>query len=171
MLRQLAMVDAPLMLEYRSDPGVCRYQSFEPGTIADVERFISELLPIEFGVPGTWFQFAIQHRESGHLVGDIGAHFAENDARQVEIGFTVSPAFQRRGFGLESVSGLVGHLFEHCAVHRVYASVDPRNRPSVQLLRRAGFREEGHFRESLWFKGEWVDDMVFGLLSSEWRSR
>jgi len=31
--------------------------------------------------------------------------------------------------------------------------------------------EEAHFRESLWFKGEWVDDMVFGILKSEWESR
>jgi RimJ/RimL family protein N-acetyltransferase len=26
-------------------------------------------------------------------------------------------------------------------------------------------------RESLWFKGEWVDDMIFGILESEWSGR
>jgi RimJ/RimL family protein N-acetyltransferase len=49
--------------------------------------------------------------------------------------------------------------------------VDPRNEPSVALLKRVGMRQEAHFRESLWFKGEWVDDMVFGILGSEWKSR
>ena len=31
-------------------------------------------------------------------------------------------------------------------------------------------REEAHFVESLWFKGEWVDDVIFAILASEWES-
>jgi RimJ/RimL family protein N-acetyltransferase len=30
-------------------------------------------------------------------------------------------------------------------------------------------RQEAHFRKSLWFKGEWVDDVVFAVLASEWK--
>jgi RimJ/RimL family protein N-acetyltransferase len=32
-------------------------------------------------------------------------------------------------------------------------------------------RREAHFHKSMWFKGEWVDDVVFGILESEWKSR
>jgi RimJ/RimL family protein N-acetyltransferase len=32
-------------------------------------------------------------------------------------------------------------------------------------------RQEAHFRESLLFRGEWVDDVVFALLAREWRDR
>jgi RimJ/RimL family protein N-acetyltransferase len=32
-------------------------------------------------------------------------------------------------------------------------------------------RQEAHFRESLWFKGEWADDVVFAILESEWQER
>ena len=46
--------------------------------------------------------------------------------------------------------------------------MDPRNEPSVALLERVGMRKEAHFRKSLWFKGEWVDDMVLAILKSEW---
>jgi RimJ/RimL family protein N-acetyltransferase len=80
----------------------------------------------------------------------------------------VSPAHQRQGFGSESVTNLVSYLFYNCGKHRVFASVDPRNEPSARLLRRVGMRKEAHFRQSLWFKGEWVDDMIFGVLESEW---
>ena len=38
----------------------------------------------------------------------------------------------------------------------------------MALLRRVGMRQEAHFRESLWFKGEWADDVVFAILQSEW---
>jgi RimJ/RimL family protein N-acetyltransferase len=53
----------------------------------------------------------------------------------------------------------------------VYGSVDPRNRASIALLARVGMRQEAHFRKSLWLRGEWVDDLVFAILESEWTRR
>ena len=52
--------------------------------------------------------------------------------------------------------------------HRVYASVDPRNKPSMALLERVGMRKEAYLRQSLFWKGEWVDDVIYALLRSEW---
>ena len=170
-LSQLVVSDAPAVLEYRSNPDVCRYQSFEPGSLADVEAFIGDVQPNAFDTAGTWFQFAIRLQVSDVVVGDIGARFTSDDPRQVEIGFTVAPEYQGQGYGAESVSGLLGFLLVDCKKHRVFASVDPRNEASIKLLRRVGMREEAHFRQSLWFKGEWVDDMVFGILESEWSDR
>lgn len=31
-------------------------------------------------------------------------------------------------------------------------------------------RQEAHHRESLWFRGEWVDDVIFALLDHEWQA-
>ena len=169
-LSQLVASDAPAMFDYRSDPEVCRYQSFEPGALADVEAFIGGMQSHAFDTAGTWYQVAIRLQEPDLLVGDIGAHFTAADPRQVEIGFTVAPRYQGQGFGTEAVSGLLGFLLLDCKKHRVFASVDPRNEPSLRLLRQVGMRKEAHFRQSLWFKGEWVDDLMFGILESEWSS-
>jgi len=170
-LSQLIASDAPAMYEYRSDSEVCRYQSFEPNSLGDVEEFIGGLESNVFDTPGTWFQFAIRLRESELLIGDLGVHFIANEPRQVEIGFTVAPARQGRGLATEAVLGILSYLFEIAHKHRVFASVDPRNETSIALLKRVGMRQEAHFRESLWFKGGWADDVVFGILESEWASR
>ncbi len=167
-LSKLAAADAPALYGYRSDPEVCRYQSFEPGSLTDAESFIEKLQPSAFDTAGTWFQFGIRLNDSDLLIGDIGAHFLAEEPRQVEIGFTIDPGHQGEGFGTEAVTGLLEHLLLTVGKHRVIASVDPRNGPSVALLERVGMRQEAHFRESLWFKGEWVDDMVFGILRSDW---
>ena len=45
-------------------------------------------------------------------------------------------------------------LFGSMLVHRVFASVDPRNKASVRLLAILGMRRQAHFLQSLWFKGE-----------------
>ena len=159
------------MFEYRADPEVCRYQAFEPGSLADVEAFIAGLEANEFDTPGTWFQFAIRLQDSGALIGDIGAHFTAEDPRQVEIGFTLAPQHQGRGYATEAVTALLDHLFGQLAKHRVFASVDPRNKACLALLKRLGLRREAHFRQSLWFKGKWVDDVVYAILRPEWMGR
>jgi RimJ/RimL family protein N-acetyltransferase len=166
---RLTPSDALQMFEYRSDPAVCRYQSFQPGSLADIEAFIEEIQQVAFGSPGTWFQFAVRDRDTGRLIGDMGAHFLEAERNQVEIGFTLSPRHQGQGFATEAVRGLLDFLLCDCHKHRVFASVDPRNRPSVRLLRRVGMRQEAHFIQAVWFKGEWADDMVFAVLASEWQ--
>ncbi|MCP4605408.1 MAG: GNAT family N-acetyltransferase [Proteobacteria bacterium] len=163
--------DAKALFKYRSDPEVCRYQSFEPGSFDDAKRLIKDIQSVAFDTPDTWFQFAIRLRESGLLIGDLGVHFMDEGSCQVEIGFTVAPEHQGRGVGTEAVTGLLDHLFGSLGKHRVFASVDPRNEPSMALLKRVGMRQEAYFRESLWFKGEWVDDIVFGILESEWKGR
>jgi RimJ/RimL family protein N-acetyltransferase len=49
----------------------------------------------------------------------------------------------------------------------VLAQLDPRNDASIAL----GMREEAHFVEDLWFKGDWGDTVVYAILDREWRPR
>ena len=170
-LAPLRRSDAQALFDYRSNPVVCRYQTWVPRSLDETLSFIDSFLSIPFDTPGTWFQLGIRLRGSGMLVGDLGVHFPADVPRQAEIGFTVAPSHQRRGLGVEAVTGLLGHLFGPLRKHRVFASVDPRNEPSMALLRRVGMRQEAHHRESLWFKGEWADDVVFAVLETEWRGR
>lgn len=170
-LTRLVAADAPALFAYRSDPEVCRYQGFEPGALADAQTFITDLADHAFDTPGTWFQFGIRLRETDELVGDFGIHFPADEPHQVEIGFTVAPGHQGRGYATEAVRGVLDHVLGPLGKHRAFASVDPRNAPSLALLERVGMRREGHFHQSVWFKGEWADDVVFGILASEWRER
>jgi RimJ/RimL family protein N-acetyltransferase len=169
-LSPLSAADAQALFAYRSLPEVARYQNWRPLTVADAQEFIAVLASNELDTPDTWFQFGIRLRSTSELVGDFGVHFLE-DAQQVEIGFTLAPAAQGRGLGAEAVTGVLDFVFGPLGKHRVTASVDPRNEPSLRLLRRVGLRQEAHFRESLLFKGEWADDVVFAVLRSEWRAR
>ncbi|HTX83597.1 MAG TPA: GNAT family protein [Streptosporangiaceae bacterium] len=51
------------------------------------------------------------------------------------------------------------------------ADVDTRNTASARLVTRVGMRQEAHLVENERFKGEWTDELDFGLLASEWPSR
>ncbi len=168
-LNRLRPSDATAFYQYRSDREVSRYQSWAPSTLSEVTQFIDHQQSVEIDTPGTWLQLAIRLRASSTLIGDLGAHFPADDSHQVEVGFTVSPMQQRQGFGGEAVTGLLGYLFGSLKKHRVFASVDPRNKSAIALMKRIGMRQEAHFRQSLLINGEWVDDIVFAILASEWK--
>lgn len=167
-IRPLRADDASAFHEYRSHPDVARIQGFVPGSVDEAREHLRGQGSIAFDTPGTWSQLAVRLRDSDRLVGDVGVRFPEEDARQVEIGFTIAPAEQGQGYGTEAVRGLLDHLFGTLGKHRVFASVDPENAPSIALLERVGLRREAHHRRSLWFKGEWVDDVIYAILRSEW---
>lgn len=164
-LDALRQDEAATLFAYRADPEVCRYQGWRPATLADAEHFISSQSALTAPVQCRWFQRAIRDRDDGKLIGDLGLCLCD---AQVEFGITLTPTAQGNGYAREALHALFGWLFGELDVHRVYASVDPRNAPSMALLWAMGMRKEAHFRESLRLHDEWVDDVVFGLLASEW---
>lgn len=159
--------DAAALFAYRSDPDVSRYQGWRPESLAEAKGFIRNQAGLAAPSPGQWFQRAIRRIDDGNLIGDLG--LCLSDDRQAEFGITLAPSAQGQGFAREALGGLFQALFGRLDVHRVHASVDPRNLPSMALLKAVGMRQEAHFHESLRFRGEWVDDVIFALLAREWR--
>ena len=47
------------------------------------------------------------------------------------------------------------------------AECDARNVASARLLERVGFTREGLRRRHTWIKGEWTDDLLYGLLEED----
>ncbi|MGB7538915.1 MAG: GNAT family protein, partial [Anaerolineales bacterium] len=52
---------------------------------------------------------------------------------------------------------------------RIYASVDPRNKPSIRLLERVGMRKEAFLPASMVIRGELVDDLVYAVKKADFR--
>lgn len=169
-LRRLRPEDAEPMFRYRSHPVVSRLQGWAPGTVSVTAAFIEEQIRIEPDTPGTWLQLGIVARDTGELLGDCGIHFLPGRSHEVELGMTLAAQHQGRGYALEALDAVLGYVFDGLGKRRAYGSVDPRNVRSLKLLERAGLRQEAHFRESLWFKGAWADDVICAMLVGEWRS-
>jgi RimJ/RimL family protein N-acetyltransferase len=166
----MQLADAPALAAYRSDPETARFQPWiTPYTVDDAEKLISELVAKDPVTPG-WFQYGIALRADGTLIGDLGVNLDSN-GMQAEIGYTIAAEQQGNGYGTEAVRGILDHLFVEQQLHRVSAECDARNLASARLLKRVGFVEEGCRRSATWIKGEWTDDLVFGLLADEWTER
>ncbi len=166
-LRRFRPEDAPPFAAYRSDPAVARCQAWtapvSPEEASALVRAFAQGDPAE---PG-WFQYAVELKAEGALVGDVGVHLHEN-RMQAEMGFTLAADRQRHGYATEAVRAVLDDLFTR-GLHRVSAECDARNTSSARLLERVGFLLEGERPAFTWLKGEWTDDLLYGLLAERWR--
>ncbi|MCK9436240.1 MAG: GNAT family N-acetyltransferase [Synergistaceae bacterium] len=171
-IRPVNIKDNQSIFKYRSDSETHRYLSLIPETVEDVSDFISRTSN-EINIPGTWFQFVIIEQDSDTLIGDIGIHFLETDSEnmQAEIGYTLDLNYRGKGYATEALTEIIDYLINDLNKHRIIASIDPSNSNSIRLIERLGFTKEAHFKESLFFHGEWVDDLIYAILAKEWKSK
>lgn len=171
-LRVMRSADARAFAAYRNDPEVARYQSWDlPFTLDDATRSLAGQDAADDLTLGGWTQLAVEH--DGELIGDVCAHVDESGG-VAEIGFTLIPGHQGRGYALEAASALVSDLVDRVGVHRVQAELDPANAASQRLLERLGLRHESTTTRSFLCRGEWVDTMRYGATAEElraWRAR
>lgn len=153
---------------YRSDPDIAKYQGWEtPYSLEQAAEFTSEMCAKKPGEPGQWYQLAIELKFSGQMIGDCTFHLFE-DGKRAEVGMTIARPHQGNGYASEAVDRMVDYLFEQLNLHRVCANIDPRNTASICVMTKLGFRHEGLFRQSMWLKGEWVDEDWYAILREEW---
>jgi RimJ/RimL family protein N-acetyltransferase len=168
-VRRFRPEDIAEFVAYRSHPEVARYQSWDaPYPPEEGERLVRQMMTAHPDTPGQWFQFAVALRATGQLIGDCAAMPRADDPRQCEIGCTIAPRYQGRGYATEAARLLVDYLFDR-GKHRITACCDARNAASVAMLERLAMRREGHLRQSTWAKGEWTDDLLYALLQEEWQ--
>lgn len=167
LLRRFELKDAVALAAYRSNPEIARYQAWpSPLSAEEADAAVRDYSKADPEEPG-WFQYAIELRADQSLAGDLGINLHHN-RMQAELGVTLAPALHGKGYALEALHGILGHLFDR-GLHHVKATCDTRNAASARLLERAGFDLEGRSTGSLWLRGEWTDSLLFGLRARNWK--
>jgi RimJ/RimL family protein N-acetyltransferase len=160
--------DVEAFVAYRSDPEIARFQSWSDYTSELGTALIEAMQRAEPGVPGEWYQFALEDRVDGTLVGDVALRVDESEPRMAEVGVTLASGQQGKGYGAEALRGLFRYAFDRFSLHRIVAVTDALNTPAASLLERVGMRREGHLVENVFFKGAWGSEFLFAILESEW---
>jgi [ribosomal protein S5]-alanine N-acetyltransferase len=89
-LRHFEDSDLAPFVAYRNDPDVAKYQSWDSFDEHEARAFIHEVGSARPGVPGEWFQFAVESKETGDLVGDCAMQVDGQEPYLAEIGFTLA---------------------------------------------------------------------------------
>ena len=170
-LRRFRAADIEPFVRYRADPAIARFQSWQDFSDADGRAFFAWVSTQQPDTPGEWFQFAIELAATGPMIGDCALHALADDPHEVEIGFTLSPAFQGRGFATEAMACLLAYVFGPLAKERATALTDARNAASISVLERLGFARDTAPREPVLFKGEQCEEFLYSMWRGDWLVR
>ena len=167
-IRALDSRDVTRFTHYRNLADVWRYQDWDvPYTRDHAHTLIDAQEGITGPVLGEWVQLAIDDGDG--LAGDI-AVWLDTAGQLAMVGYTLAPEAQGRGYATEGVGAVVDRLFARTRVHRIAATLDPRNIDSARVLERLGFRYEGRAQRAALVRGEWEDDDRYAILADERRA-
>jgi aminoglycoside 6'-N-acetyltransferase len=140
LLRPFRLAEAAQVIAYRRDPAVARYQGWGVVDPGEIERDLADMtVRVPCDRPGPWFELGIVVQPGGAIVGDLGVRVLTDAPDTAEIGYTVAPAFQNRGYATEAVGALCDWLLGERGLARVIAIVDGRNIASIAVAERTGF--------------------------------
>ena len=116
--------------------------------------------------------FLICRQEDNVIVGSIGLfNIVRGYAQTAFIGYSIGAPHQRQGFATEALQLVLCYAFKRLRLHRVEASIQPHNVPSIALVKRAGFVLEGFSRRLVKIGGKWRDHQRWAILVEDWRPR
>jgi RimJ/RimL family protein N-acetyltransferase len=154
-LRRSRPDDAGTISAYRTDPEVHRYQGWDRTDEEGIRGEIEAMLALDPGSPGGWVQLSVEELDGHRLVGDVGMSPSDHEPGVIKVGYTMSPAFQGRGYATEAVSALIDYAFDRLGAQTVRAYASAENTPSIRLAERVGMhlveRIEHREGDQVWY--------------------
>jgi RimJ/RimL family protein N-acetyltransferase len=118
---------------------------------------------------GNTLQFVIADKTSNIAIGTFLLFNHDSDNARAEIGYVLGRAHWGKGYMHETLAVMLAWAFGTLMLHRLEATIDPRNERSARLLDSFGFEREGVQRERWHCKGEVQDSALYGLLRQHWK--
>jgi RimJ/RimL family protein N-acetyltransferase len=162
--------DVDIYHRLKGDPEVVRYMYDVPLTRAGAAAKLASLRST-LTEHGQWTNVAVEVAATGEVVGEVGLGWTSRDHRLADIGYTFFAGHRGRGYATEAATALIDLAFTALGAHRVAGHLDARNTASARVLERLGMRREAHLVENEWVKGEWTDELIYGILAAEWAAR
>lgn len=169
-LRRPTGADVPEVFAYQGLDEVAAYLYREPPAEREVREKLARAASAPFSGAGDDLLLLVERRDAPGVLGEVVLKWANDAARQAEIGYIFNPNYGGHGYATEAARAMLRLAFECYGFHRVCARLDEENTSSVRLCERLGMRQEARLVESGVRSGQWGTELVYAMLDREWRS-
>lgn len=166
-LRQFKIEDTEDMHNnWTTDSEVTRFLTWSPhpdinftkGLLKDWIGKYSEL---------TWYNWAIELKETGEVVGNISVVKLNERIEAADIGYCMGKAWWGNGIMPEALRAVIAYLFEEVGLNRVAACHDVNNPKSGRVMQKAGMTKEGILRAAGRNNQGICDEVWYSIIKSE----
>lgn len=166
-LRPLRESDLPLLEQWWADP---EWEALQQGAVRPRPEGLSTEMFRRWSSndgPGA-VGFSVEERETGAFAGHVTIWGATLPERAGTLAIVLGPGFVDRGLGRDAVRTMVRYGFLAMGLNRIELRTFAFNSRARRAYERAGFVQEGVRRQAAWIAGGFADEVVMGVLRSEW---
>ena len=114
--------------------------------------------------------FLVCRLEDHRIAGVINvSQIFHGNFRSAYLGYYAGAPFVGQGYMSEGLRLVLRRAFVTLGLHRLEANIQPRNRASIRLVKRAGFRREGFSPRYLKVFGRWRDHERWAITAEAFR--
>ncbi|MCT2591748.1 GNAT family N-acetyltransferase [Streptomyces sp. N2-109] len=168
-LRPFTEEDLDALYETQRREDVTRYLLWNARSREETrEALTRRLTQTDLKKEGDNLAIAVEHRESGALLGDFNLAWLSAELGRAEIGFVMHPDHSGHGYATEAGREVLRLGFETYGFHRIIGLCNGDNSSSMRLMERLGMRREAYFVQGEMLKGVRADLAVYAMLGEEW---
>ena len=136
--------------------------------MTNAEYYVRERSPNAFAVR-TELQLVLEY--SDKFAGAMSFHTVAIEESKAEIGYWLTADVRAKGVATAATKLLTEYGFETIGFHRIEALVVESNKPSIRVLEKSGYQQEGVLRDkSCCADGTRENMVLFAALRHEWEA-
>ncbi|MDN5709050.1 MAG: GNAT family N-acetyltransferase [Planococcus sp. (in: firmicutes)] len=85
----------------------------------------------------------IVHQQDQIIMGDMGFRRSTDDPEELELGYSIVPAYQGYGYATEMAQAIISWGLTQTGIKRIIANCDHDNQASIRVLEKAGLKKLG----------------------------
>jgi RimJ/RimL family protein N-acetyltransferase len=118
------------------------------------------------------FMFAICDNTTSKFIGTISLNIDKPFYKTASFGYLIGDLeYWGKNAAIEATSMLLDFAFNELNLRRVWGAAVILNTGSIFNFKKLGFIQEGRLRASAFIDGFEFDELLFGILKSEWLAR
>jgi ribosomal-protein-alanine N-acetyltransferase len=167
-LRELRTSDAPSLFALLTTEEVARFISPPPSTVEGFEKFIE--WAARQRTAGTYACFAVTLKGYDTAIGIFQIRGSETAGFETaEWGFAIGSAFWGTGVFEQGAALVLDFAFDTIGVRRLEARAAVKNGRGNGALQKLGAVQECRLRKSFHKNGEFIDQVLYAMIDSDWR--
>jgi ribosomal-protein-alanine N-acetyltransferase len=166
-LRELRASDASSLFALLTTEEVSRFMSPPPTTVEGFEKFNG--WAHRQREAGTFACFAVTVAGYDTAVGIFQVRSLVPGFETAEWGFAIGSDFWGTGVFTDAATLVLDFAFNTIGVHRLEARAALKNGRGNGALQKLGAVQEGRLRKSFQKNGEYLDQMLYAMLDTDWR--
>jgi RimJ/RimL family protein N-acetyltransferase len=113
-------------------------------------------------------QFEVYTVIGSDFIGICGLNAINWPVRNAWVSILLHKKYCNRGYGTEVLKLLMKYAFDEICLHKLMAGVFEGNIPSHTIIKKCGFKEEGHARDMGFLNGKFIGSTQYGIIENEY---